>query len=87
MQAGAPNIQVMWGGRFFSGMSIGMLSMVVPIYIAECSPEHMCGILGTLWQIAISVRIFLALCLNIPFTSGTRDGLFLMEEIFCFQSY
>jgi sugar porter (SP) family MFS transporter len=65
MQAGAPDMNVMWIGRIFSGMGIGMLSMVVPVYIAECSPEHLRGRLGTLWQLAVTVGILVASACNI----------------------
>jgi len=65
MQTGAPNMNVMWIGRIFSGMGIGMLSMVVPVYIAECSPEHLRGRLGTLWQLAVTVGILIASACNI----------------------
>ena len=65
MQAAAPNIDVMWIGRIFAGMGIGMLSMVVPVYISECSPEHMRGRLGTLWQIAVTLGILVASACNI----------------------
>jgi sugar porter (SP) family MFS transporter len=46
-------------------MGIGMLSMVVPVYIAECSPEHLRGRLGTLWQLAVTVGILVASACNI----------------------
>ena len=65
MQAAAPNMNVMWIGRIFSGMGIGMLSMVVPVYISECSPEHMRGRLGTLWQIAVTLGILVASACNV----------------------
>jgi SP family sugar:H+ symporter-like MFS transporter len=65
MQTAAPTMTVMWIGRIFSGMGIGMLSMVVPVYISECSPEHMRGRLGTLWQIAVTMGILLASACNI----------------------
>ena len=65
IQAGAPVMQVMWVGRVFSGMGIGMLSMCSPVYIGECAPEHVRGALGTLWQLAITLGIVLASALNL----------------------
>ena len=65
IQTYAPLMWVMWLGRVFSGMGIGMLSMCAPVYIAECSPEHVRGKLGTLWQIAITVGIVIASAANL----------------------
>jgi sugar porter (SP) family MFS transporter len=64
-QSLAPVMHIMWTGRVFSGMGIGMLSMVVPVYIAEMAPEHARGKLGTLWQIAIVFGILLASAANL----------------------
>jgi sugar porter (SP) family MFS transporter len=65
IQAAAPTMGAMWAGRVFSGMGIGMLSMVVPVYITECAPEHRRGILGTLWQIAVTAGILIASAANL----------------------
>lgn len=46
-----------------------MLSMVAPVYIAECSPEHIRGALGTLWQFAITLGIVIASAANL----GLKD--------------
>jgi SP family sugar:H+ symporter-like MFS transporter len=65
MQAGAPTMTVMWIGRVFSGLAIGSLSMVAPVYIAEVAPEHVRGRLSTLWQLAITGGILLAAAANL----------------------
>jgi len=58
-------MNVMWAGRFIAGTGIGMHSMVVPVYIAECSPEHVRGRLDTLWVFAITIGILVASACNI----------------------
>ena len=50
--------------RFLSGLGIGASSMICPVYIAEIAPEKWRGRLGTLFQLAIVVGIFLALFVN-----------------------
>jgi SP family sugar:H+ symporter-like MFS transporter len=65
LQAAAAEMWVMWLGRIFSGMGIGMLSMCVPVYIAECAPEHARGVLGTVWQIAVMSGILIASATNL----------------------
>ena len=65
IQTAAPAMAVMWVGRVFSGMGIGVLSMCAPVCIAECSPEHIRGALGTLWQLAITAGIACASACNL----------------------
>ena len=65
IQAAAPEMWVMWLGRVFAGMGIGMLSMCVPVYIAECAPEHARGFLGTMWQVAVTAGILIASAANL----------------------
>lgn len=65
LQTYAPEMWVMCFARIFSGMGIGMLSMCVPVYIAELSPEHVRGVLGTLWQVAVTAGILIASAANL----------------------
>lgn len=51
--------------RVFSGFGIGSLSMSSPVYIAESAPEHARGMLGTLWQLAITSGILIASAANL----------------------
>jgi MFS family permease len=43
------------GGRFITGMGVGSLSMVVPMYNAEVAPPEVRGALVGLQQLAITV--------------------------------
>lgn len=47
--------------RLVGGMAIGTASVIAPAYIAEVSPAHLRGRLGSLQQLAIVVGIFFAL--------------------------
>lgn len=49
------------GWRVLGGIAVGAASVIVPAYIAEISPAHMRGRLGSLQQMAIVVGIFIAL--------------------------
>jgi MFS transporter, SP family, sugar:H+ symporter len=51
-------------GRCFSGLSIGTLSLVVPMYIAETSPAKIRGSLTTIYQLMITFGIFIANIVN-----------------------
>jgi MFS transporter, SP family, sugar:H+ symporter len=47
--------------RLLGGIAVGVASVIAPTYIAECSPAHMRGRLGSLQQLAIVSGIFIAL--------------------------
>jgi hypothetical protein len=54
-------------GRAILGIAIGLSSSVVPVYIAEVSPEERRGGYVALFQLAITVGIFLAYLINLAF--------------------
>ncbi len=72
-----------WGVIIFhivGGIGIGIASAIVPAYIAEISPPHIRGRLGSLQQLAIVFGIFLALAVDwLPFhiAGGSRGELWL----------
>ncbi len=50
--------------RVVGGLGVGAASVIAPAYIAEISPAHLRGRLGSLQQLAIVVGIFIALLSN-----------------------
>ncbi len=50
---------ILW--RLVGGIGVGMASVIAPAYIAEISPAHVRGRLGSLQQLAIVLGIFAAL--------------------------
>lgn len=50
--------------RFLSGLSIGVSSMICPVYIAEMAPPLWRGRLGSLFQLGIVTGIFISLFAN-----------------------
>ena len=48
------------GGRFIVGMGVGSLSMIVPMYVAECSPPELRGLLIGVQQFAIEFGIMIS---------------------------
>jgi MFS transporter, SP family, galactose:H+ symporter len=65
----ATNVDVLVAGRAVLGVAIGLSSSVVPVYIAEISPERRRGGFVALFQLAITVGIFLAYLVNYAFAS------------------
>jgi len=60
IQTGAVNSGMLIAGRFIAGWSIGVLSMIVPMYQAEISPPHARGLLSGWTQMMISLGFFVA---------------------------
>lgn len=48
------------GGRFVTGMGVGSLSMIVPMYNAEVAPPEVRGSLVALQQLAIVFGIMIS---------------------------
>ena len=74
IQSSAVSMAMMWAGRFIGGVGIGMISMCVPVYIAEAAPEHARGSLSTLWQLATTFGILVASLVNIGVKDTTEGG-------------
>jgi SP family sugar:H+ symporter-like MFS transporter len=65
--------------RLLGGVAVGTASVIAPAYIAECSPAHLRGRLGSLQQLAIVVGIFIALLCDyfIAVSAGSAEAPFL----------
>lgn len=65
--------------RVLGGLAVGAASVIAPAYIAECSPAHLRGRLGSLQQLAIVVGIFIALLCDyfIAVSAGSAESPFL----------
>ncbi|KIW03089.1 uncharacterized protein PV09_05734 [Verruconis gallopava] len=76
LQAGAVNVPMIFVGRFIAGLSIGQLSMVVPLYLSELSPPNIRGSLIALQQLGITVGIMVAFWLDYgtQFIGGRGEG-------------
>jgi SP family arabinose:H+ symporter-like MFS transporter len=59
-----PNFPLFVAARIWSGVAIGISSMICPVYIAEIAPPAWRGRLGTLFQLGIVVGIFMTLFIN-----------------------
>ncbi|KAH9996121.1 sugar transporter [Xylariaceae sp. FL0662B] len=76
LQCAAYNIPMIFIGRFIAGLSVGMLSMVVPLYITELAPPNIRGGLVTLQQLSITIGIMIAFWLDYGtnYIGGTGEG-------------
>jgi MFS family permease len=76
IQCAAVNVPMIFVGRFIAGISIGQLSMVVPLYLSELAPPNLRGGLVALQQLGITVGIMIAFWLDYgtQHIGGTGDG-------------
>lgn len=76
IQCAAQDVVMIFIGRFIAGLSIGMLSMVVPLYLGELAPPNIRGSLIALQQLGITVGIMIAFWIDYgtQHIGGTGDG-------------
>ncbi|KAF3480870.1 monosaccharide transporter [Arthroderma uncinatum] len=59
-------------GRWVTGLGVGSLSLLVPLYQGESAPRHIRGALVSTYQLFITLGIFIANCINYG-TEARRD--------------
>jgi len=72
LQTVAMVIPVLISGRFFAGLGVGVISVLVPLYQSEMAPKWIRGTLVCAYQFAITIGLFLAAVVNI-LTEGITD--------------
>jgi MFS family permease len=76
LQRAAQSVAMIFVARFITGLAVGMLSMVVPLYLSELAPPNIRGSLVSLQQLAITIGIMVAFWLEYgtQYIGGTGDG-------------
>ncbi|KAJ5536542.1 hypothetical protein N7513_009728 [Penicillium frequentans] len=76
VQACVENKNYIFAGRFVTGLGIGSLSMVVPLYNAELAPPEIRGSLVAIQQLSITFGIMVSFWLGYGtnFIGGTGEG-------------
>ncbi|KAL2913957.1 hypothetical protein HK105_206548 [Polyrhizophydium stewartii] len=64
LQTSANGLSLLYPGRVVGGVGVGIMSMSVPLYISETSPTAMRGRLTTVYQLMITIGIFIATAIN-----------------------
>jgi SP family galactose:H+ symporter-like MFS transporter len=62
------SVDVLLIGRLILGVSIGILSFTAPLYLAEIAPENIRGAMVSLYQLMITIGIFLAFLSDTAFS-------------------
>ncbi|MFA6075406.1 MAG: sugar porter family MFS transporter [Negativicutes bacterium] len=71
-----PPIDTLTVCRFILGFAVGIASFIVPLYLAETAPARIRGAMGTLFQLLITIGIFL-----ISVTDVFIDSLYSAPEM------
>lgn len=62
------SVEVLLIGRLILGVSIGILSFTAPLYLAEIAPENIRGAMVSIYQLMITIGIFLAFLSDTAFS-------------------
>ena len=65
LSAMLPSLPVLSACRFALGFGVGVASFIVPLYLAETAPAAIRGSMGTLFQLMITIGIFLISLTNV----------------------
>src|SRR5512143_1136882 len=60
-----PPLAILSACRFALGFAVGIASFVVPLYLSETAPAKIRGSMGTLFQLMITIGIFLIALTNV----------------------
>lgn len=60
-----PPIEILIACRFGLGFAVGVASFIVPLYLSETAPAGIRGSMGTLFQLMITIGIFLIATTNV----------------------
>lgn len=67
-------VEMLLLGRFIVGLSSGLTTAVVPMYLTELSPLRLRGATGVLCPLGITIGVLLSQILGLQFILGSADG-------------
>lgn len=65
ISAALPALGILTACRFGLGFAVGIASFIVPLYLSETAPASIRGSMGTLFQLLITIGIFLIATTNV----------------------
>jgi len=83
VSAWIPPLSILYVCRFFLGFGIGIASFLSPLYLAETAPASIRGSMGTLFQLMITIGIFLISATNVYIASVFPKSPMSLSLMFC----
>jgi MFS transporter, SP family, sugar:H+ symporter len=74
IQTGAITQDMIVIGRLVVGVAIGLLSSIIPLYLAELSPKSIRGFIVSMFQVMIAIGILLAFVVTLIFNTSGHGG-------------
>lgn len=71
LEALAPGVVALVAGRLIVGFGVGVASVAAPLYAAEQAPTHLRGRFVSIYQLAITIGIFIAYLVDQLLTNGS----------------
>ena len=77
-----PSIAILTTSRFLLGFGVGVASFITPLYLSETAPAGIRGAMGTLFQLMITIGIFLIAVTNVYIAKIVVDPLVALPLMF-----
>ena len=74
LSASLPPYYLFLACRFFLGFAVGVASFISPLYLSESAPASIRGSMGTLFQLMVTIGIFLISVTNVYIASLIPQG-------------
>ena len=79
-----PSFEILKIARFFLGFAVGIASFSVPLYLAETAPKEIRGKMGTMFQLMITVGIFVIALANYIISEIIKNAELSLTIMFVF---
>jgi MFS family permease len=69
IQGAAVDLPMMLSGRCVAGVGIGLLSCIIPVYLAEITPQSIRGSVGSFFYLTLAIGILMSFLLTLAFNT------------------
>lgn len=82
IQGSTINYGMMIAGRVVAGQGVGLLSCIIPVYLAEVTPKSIRGSVGSFFYLTLAVGILMSFLLTLAFNTYEvePDGAYKIDN-------
>ncbi|XKL65783.1 hypothetical protein PGB90_009203 [Kerria lacca] len=81
-----PSVEIFFIGRIIVGFIGGLMTTVVPLYLTELSPPKLCGVMGVLFPVGLTLGILISQILGLDWLLGTETDWPLLVSAYTWLS-